>query len=236
MRKGVFGLTAAMVTLFFFVMAAHAWTPLPVKDDPLVRMPGSQPQPEGNVSLEAPTRCLNCHAGYNQAVEPGYNWKGSMMAQAARDFLYWSCLTVAAQDSIWAVGRPNATDICLRCHMPKGWLEGLSDPANGELMTGADFDGVQCDFCHTMFDPFFEGTHSGAREGSDWLNYWDETNSSSTPSDIAANDTYNEDLLQSQGILQFDGATTFYNATTHNPFSPSYTENGAGQYFVSTGS
>ena len=82
--------------------AVLAWTPLTVQDDPLVRMPGTQP--EQNVILEAPNRCLNCHEGYNQAVEPGFNWKGSMMAQAARDPIFWACMAVAAQDSVWAIG------------------------------------------------------------------------------------------------------------------------------------
>ena len=50
-----------------------AWDPQPVKDDPLVRMPGTQPSPESGVTLEAPNRCLNCHAGFNPAVEPGHN-------------------------------------------------------------------------------------------------------------------------------------------------------------------
>ena len=85
-----------------------------VKDDPLVRMPGTQPAPENSVALEAPTRCLNCHEGYNPSIEPGFNWKGSMMAQSARDFVFWSCMTVAGQDSSWAIGTPNAVDICER--------------------------------------------------------------------------------------------------------------------------
>ena len=97
--------------------AVYAWTPLSVEDDPLVRLPGTQP---GQVTLEDINRCLNCHEGYDQPVEPGFNWKGSMMAQAARDYLFWACMTVAGQDSIWAVGRPNAMDICERCHFPKG--------------------------------------------------------------------------------------------------------------------
>ncbi|UCD97641.1 MAG: hypothetical protein JSV42_11785, partial [Chloroflexota bacterium] len=179
---------------------AYAWTATPVVDDPLVRMPGTQP---GQVALQAPTRCLNCHAGYDTAVEPGFNWKGSMMAQAARDFLFWSCFTVSAQDSIWAVGQPNATDICERCHFPKGWLEGRSDPTNASLMTGADYDGVQCDFCHRMWDPFFETTYAGTREGNEWLVYWDETNASGTPSQLAADATYAEDATLALSILQF---------------------------------
>jgi hypothetical protein len=209
-----------------FTAVVLAWTSVPVVDDPLVRMPGTQP---GQVSLENPTRCLNCHAGYNQAVEPGFNWQGSMMAQSARDFLFWSCLTVGAQDSIWAVGTPNATDICVRCHFPKGWLEGRSDPTNASLMTGADYDGVQCDFCHRMWDPHFETTYAGTREGNDWLGYWDETNASDTPSQPAADATYAADAASAQSILQFNGNSFF----TDNLPPVSYTEAGSGQYFVS---
>jgi hypothetical protein len=211
------------------VYAVSAWTPVPVVDDPLVRMPGTQP---GQTSLEAPGRCLNCHAGYNTEVEPGFNWQGSMMAQSARDFLFWACMTVGAQDSIWAAGSPNATDICERCHFPKGWLEGRSDPTNASLMTGADYDGVQCDFCHTMYDPFFETTYAGTREGSDWLGYWDETNASGTPSQPAADATYAEDTAEAGGITLFHGGT-FY---TNNVPPTNYTENAGGQYFVSTAS
>jgi hypothetical protein len=203
-----------------------------VTNDPLVRMPGTQP---GQVSLEAPGRCLNCHAGYQPAIEPGHNWKGSMMAQSARDFLFWPAMAVAGQDSAWALdGSPNAMDLCLRCHMPKGWLEGRSDPPNATAMKGADFDGVQCDFCHRMWDPFFESTFAGSREGADWLNYWDETNASGTPSQPAANSTYNEDAGQALNIFLFNGGSFF--SPDKQPFSATYTESAGGQYFVSTGS
>jgi len=226
-RHKFYLLTAlALVLAFASVYAVYAWTSVPVTQDPLVRMPGTQP---GQVALEAPTRCLNCHAGYDPAVEPGFNWKGSMMAQSARDFLFWACMTVGAQDSIWAAGRPNATDICERCHFPKGWLEGRSDPTNASLMTGADFDGVQCDFCHRMWDPFFETTYNGTREGADWLGYWDETNASGTPSQPAADATYAEDMTLAQAIVQFNGANFYSN----NLPPANYTESGSGQYFVS---
>ncbi|MCS7309468.1 MAG: cytochrome c family protein, partial [Armatimonadetes bacterium] len=187
-----FGLPLLLAVVLAFAQSS-SWTPLPVKDDPLVRMPGTQPA--DGVRLEAPTRCMNCHAGYDPTVEPGFNWQGSMMAQSARDPLFWACLTVAAQDSIWAIGRPNATDICLRCHLPQGWTEGRSDPTNGSLMTGADFDGVSCDVCHRMYDPFYKGTYTGTREGSDWAGYWDEASSLSAN---AAAATYREDSLRSQ--------------------------------------
>ncbi len=223
----------SFLTILVFVLVpaslylAYAWISLPVETDPLVRMPGTQPN---QVTLEGPGRCLNCHADYNLSVEPGFNWKGSMMAQASRDFLFWSCMTVAAQDSIWAVDRPNATDICLRCHFPIGWLEGRSDPTNASLMRGDDYDGVNCDFCHNLYDPFFEITYSGAREGSDWFNYWDETNVSSTPSDTYALETYQQDSILSQNILLFNGQKFF---GPDNKPPATYTENASGQYFVS---
>jgi hypothetical protein len=150
-----------LILLVSGVLAANGqtWTPLPVKDDPLVRMPGTQP---GQVaSLESPNRCFNCHAGYNQQIEPGFNWRGSMMAQAARDFLFYACLTVSAQDSIAVLGNANAIDLCERCHFPAGWLDGRSDPPNASAMKGSDFDGVSCDFCHNMYNPHFEDTHNG---------------------------------------------------------------------------
>ena len=202
------------------------WTPLPVAQDPLIRMPGTQP---GLVSLEGPNRCTNCHEGYHQAVEPGFNWKGSMMAQSARDPLFWATLTVAAQDSIFALGNPNAVDLCERCHFPKGWLEGRSDPPNASAMTGADYDGVQCDFCHRMWDPHFVATYDGQREGySDWVSYWDEPTDNSY---VAALTTYNADMSQSGHVKLFSGEP-FFNGGV--PFSTAYSEAGSGQYFVSS--
>jgi len=188
-------------------------------------MPGTQPAPENSNDIEAPTRCTNCHGGFNPTVEPTFNWQGSMMAQASRDFLFWACMTTAAQDSIWAVGTPNATDICERCHFPKGWVEGRSDPTNASLMTGADFDGVQCDVCHSMYDPFFATTFDGSREGSD-SGYWDET---STLSSGAALTTFLEDERLAANILQFNGLPFF---TNNQPTSPAYLENGSGQLFL----
>ena len=154
--------------LALLVCSAQAWEPLAVDRDPLVRMPGTQP--DDGVSLKSSDSCFNCHAGYDIDVEPGYYWSGSMMAQAGRDPIFWAMLTVSAQDSIWLAGRPNATDLCLRCHFPAGWLAGRSDPTNGSLMVGSDFDGVECVACHRSVDPFFETTMDGTREGNDWRN------------------------------------------------------------------
>ncbi len=229
MRRTRLGVVVLATGVAVAALAAVSTTKL-VVDDPLVRMPGTQPN---QVVLEGPRRCQNCHAGYDSAVEPGFNWRGSMMASAARDPLFWACMTVAGQDSIWAIGSADAVDICERCHFPKGWLEGRSEPPNASAMTGDDFDGVQCDFCHRMYDPFFEATADGSREGDDWSGYWDESNASDTPSSAAAVDTLVDDRIESTAIVLFNG-DPFY--ISHRPFSANYTEPGAGQYFVAADS
>ncbi len=70
------------------------------------------------------------------------------MAQAGRDPLWRAALAVANQDAV------DSGETCLRCHMPKGWLEGRSTPEDGTAMTADDREGVQCSVCHRMVDPF----------------------------------------------------------------------------------
>ncbi|WP_163714396.1 T9SS type A sorting domain-containing protein [Mangrovibacterium lignilyticum] len=108
-------------------------------------MPGSQPGDSGNI--EHPDKCDNCHGGYDQAVEPAFNWRGSMMAQAMRDPLFLACLAVANQDA------PQSGDLCIRCHAPDGWLNGRSTPTDGSALNSNDREGVQCDFCHKLVKP-----------------------------------------------------------------------------------
>jgi hypothetical protein len=112
-------------------------------------LPGSQPGQSGN--LEHPSKCDNCHGGYDQAVEPAFNWRGSMMAQAARDPFFYACMAIANQDA------PESGDLCIRCHSPSGWLEGRSVPTDGSALNNNDREGVQCDFCHKMVAPSLVG-------------------------------------------------------------------------------
>ena len=135
--------------------------------------------------------------------------------------------------SFWASGRPTATDLCLRCHSPPGWLGGRSDPTNGSMMAGDDFDGVTCDSCHRMVDPFFEDTYAGTREGNDWVGYWDETSTSSTPSASAATAARAADRVEST-LLELWNGDPWYDAATHRPVSAGWTEAGSGQYLVAT--
>ena len=75
--KPQLALALILVLASLGVYTLYAQSPLPVEDDPLVRLPGTQPN---QVSLEGPNRCMNCHGDFDQAVEPAFNWKGSMMA------------------------------------------------------------------------------------------------------------------------------------------------------------
>jgi hypothetical protein len=48
--------------------------------------------------------------------------------QSARDPLFRAALAIANQD-IEGIG-----EFCLRCHAPRGWLEGRSRPADGAVL------------------------------------------------------------------------------------------------------
>lgn len=117
-------------------------------------MPGSQPFDAG--TLNDPSACALCHGNYNAAVEPYANWQGSMMAQASRDPLFEACMAVANQDA------PDSGDVCLRCHIAKGWLRGRSVPTDGSQMLTTDGSGVSCDLCHRLVDPFYDPAASPA--------------------------------------------------------------------------
>jgi hypothetical protein len=112
-------------------------------------MPGSQPGQSGNI--ESPDKCDNCHGGFDKNTEPAFNWRGSMMAQAARDPLFWACMAIAEQDA------PGSGDLCIRCHAPDGWLNGRSVPTDGSALNNNDRQGVQCDFCHKLVKPSLIG-------------------------------------------------------------------------------
>jgi len=137
------------VLAIFFSLLALALTTIVVDTVPTTIddffLPGSQPGESGN--LESPSKCDNCHGGYDNDVEPDFLWKGNMMSQAARDPLFYATMAIANQDA------PESGDLCLRCHTPKGWLEGRSVPTDGSGLSDADLNGVTCDFCHKMVRP-----------------------------------------------------------------------------------
>lgn len=116
----------------------------PIEETP-VFLPGTQPGEVVLTSVEED--CRYCHGDY-ASYSPYDTWVGSMMAQAARDPLALALIAVENKALNGVAG-----DYCFRCHAPKGWLEGRSEPVSGALLMGADFEGVQCDLCHRMVDP-----------------------------------------------------------------------------------
>jgi hypothetical protein len=112
-------------------------------------MPGTQPM-ELNSSLATPQNCASCHGNYNTNTEPYFSWQGSMMAQASIDPLFEANRAIANQDA------RNGGDICLRCHIHTGWVQGRSVPTDGSAILPSDRVGVSCDLCHRMLDPIYE--------------------------------------------------------------------------------
>ncbi|MBN1139417.1 MAG: hypothetical protein JXM73_22765 [Anaerolineae bacterium] len=111
-----------------------------------IQQPGTQ---QGEVSLEGPGRCdnSNCHGGPDQPYQVAFNWRGSMMANAGRDPIFWATLAIAEQDF------DGSGDLCIRCHSTVGWYGGRSTPTDGSGLTAGDSDGVDCDNCHRMTNP-----------------------------------------------------------------------------------
>jgi hypothetical protein len=113
-------------------------------------------QPGLAFPLLAPNDCQGCHGDWDpiRNIEPWPTWAGTMMAQAARDPLFWAALDVANHDV------PGIGELCLRCHVPGGWLAGRSEPPGGSAdgcglqgrldERGNDFEGEECHFCHRM--------------------------------------------------------------------------------------
>jgi hypothetical protein len=122
-------------------------------------MAGTQPF-EGLPELDPPSGCGSCHGGYNTSVEPYFNWQGSMMSHASRDPLFEANMAIANQDA------PDSGDLCLRCHLSRGWLGGRSVPTDGAGMLAADRIGVSCDLCHRMVDPVFTPGASPAMDSN----------------------------------------------------------------------
>jgi hypothetical protein len=134
-----------LLSLFLLTTALELFAdPVPTTLDDFF-LPGSQPLQSG--TFRSPDQCDNCHGGYNIAVEPAFNWRGSMMSQAMRDPLYLAALAIANQDA------PESGDLCIRCHSPIGWLEGRSEPTNGSALIASDRESVQCHFCHKLVKP-----------------------------------------------------------------------------------
>lgn len=110
-------------------------------------LPGMQPE-EAGIEFAKVEQCKMCHSKTkNGPADPFFSWRGGMMAQAARDPVFLATLTIANQDV------PGVGEFCYRCHAPRGWLEGRSEPGDGSALNREDMYGVSCDVCHSLMDP-----------------------------------------------------------------------------------
>lgn len=111
--------------------------------------PGTQPG-DLDTPIFASVSCAFCHGYYDPDQEPYTRWAASLMAQSARDPVFWAALAVANKDMA-GVG-----EFCIRCHAPGAWLAGKADPPDGSAFEPEDFDGVNCHTCHRLVDPIFD--------------------------------------------------------------------------------
>lgn len=125
--------------------------PLPLPTNVLnFYLRGTQPNmlDPGSLLITSGDECVGCHSNGEPESPIPDEWQGSLMANAARDPVFYACLDIAEHDA------PGSGDTCIRCHVPKAWLEGRSSQTDGSLITRQDRDGITCHFCHRMVDPF----------------------------------------------------------------------------------
>ncbi len=109
-------------------------------------------------------RCIACHkgvtAGGGTDVSIGFDWRASMMANAARDPYFQAAARREVMDYPEAAAQIEGE--CARCHMPMATFAALQDGRSGEVFAnlpigGADgpyadlaADGVSCSLCHQI--------------------------------------------------------------------------------------
>jgi MYXO-CTERM domain-containing protein len=89
--------------------------------------------------------CATCHGGGvagDTSLLAADTGMGTMMANAARDPVFFAALTVANQDV------PGVGSFCLHCHSPIGFVRGHATPPDGSAFDAIDRQGVGCVACH----------------------------------------------------------------------------------------
>jgi hypothetical protein len=107
--------------------------------------------------------CMACHNGLSTAkgvdVSIGIDWRGTMMAQAARD-PYWQA-TVRRELSDHSPAAAAIEHECSLCHMPMAHVQARADGKTGQVFANlgrtaqgasavAAHDGVSCSVCHQI--------------------------------------------------------------------------------------
>ena len=109
-------------------------------------------------------RCIACHMGVVAAggidVSIGFDWRASMMANAARDPYFQAAVRREIMDYPEAAAEIEGE--CARCHMPMATIAALLEGRPGEVFANlpiggaegpyADLaaDGVSCSLCHQI--------------------------------------------------------------------------------------
>lgn len=102
--------------------------------------------------LEKAADCQKCHSFQNKpeiADQPFVSpiaWRGTMMANAARDPVFWAGVAIAHQDA------PDETVDCVRCHAPRAFVAGRGESIDPLQLEPDDLSGVDCELCHRMID------------------------------------------------------------------------------------
>jgi MYXO-CTERM domain-containing protein len=89
--------------------------------------------------------CASCHGGGingDTSFLPSDTWPGTMMANAARDPVFFAALAVANQD------KPGVGTYCLRCHSPTAFVSGHATPPDASAFDDLDKQGISCETCH----------------------------------------------------------------------------------------
>ena len=147
--------------------------------------------------LQVSDQCAGCHGATVATPEfksrPYSSWAGSMMANATRDPLFFAALDIANHDV------PGSGDFCLRCHTPRGWLDGhviktgfgapdndVTKGAAACLLGGSydspddvnsDFGGESCHFCHRLMPQGPAGEAGYLENANAWV---DDANCANT--------------------------------------------------------
>lgn len=128
---------------------AAAADPLPLTQRDFL-VPGTQVGDVDASTFFPPQLCSACHSHTPNDSAPYDSWRGSLMAQAGRDPLFFAQMTTANQDVA------NVGSYCLRCHVPMAVVSGSVATPDGSALGNRDKDGVDCHFCHAMVDPVYK--------------------------------------------------------------------------------
>ncbi|QKK03408.1 MAG: hypothetical protein HND55_12505 [Pseudomonadota bacterium] len=107
--------------------------------------------------LEA-DHCASCHQISEQDTAPVNSWRGSKMAHAGRNPLFFAQLATANQDA------ENVGYYCLRCHVPKSVISGNALASESAALSDSDRQGVDCHFCHSLVNPDYVAGESPVRD------------------------------------------------------------------------